>query len=394
MSLEGSIKDFGLADIFQLINLQKKSGILTIQDGEATATITFKDGEIVYALSTKNGEKEKVGALFIKAGKLTEKELDDALQIQEQSGANGDKIGHILVDSGCISKEDLKEALQIQIKDVVFYVLRWIDGWYKFNSRAIEYEQEYQIPVPTDFILMEGIRMLDEWPYIQKQIPSDNIIFTQSDKGEETEILLSSIGPVELNIFNLIDGHRDVKSIVQMATLTEFEVVKNIAALKVSGLICETAESQEVIENPTPLSPLPIEEVRYEDVVQKEILEKGRLWTAVQVAILTFIVSFIFLLFPIGEIGGIKDFMLTRNTLKKIKSEEELQYLHRAIVSYQMVNGTLPTSIEVLKLENFISDVLVTDPWGNQFVYEQRPYGYTLYSKGQDGFADSGDDIR
>lgn len=394
MSLEGSIKDFGLADIFQLINFQKKSGILTVQDGEATATITFKDGEIVYALSTKNGEKEKIGTLFISAGKLTEKELEDALYIQENSGDKGDKIGHILVASGFISKEDLIEALQIQIKDVVFHVLRWMDGWYKFDARDIEYEKKYQIPIPTDFILMEGIRMQDEWPYIQKQIPSDKIIFAQSDKGEETEILFSSLGSVELNIFNLIDGRRDVKSIVQMANLTEFEVFKTLAYLKVSGLICETAESQEAVENPPPLNPLPRGEGRDEDMVRKEGLEKGRLWTAVQIAILTFIVSFIFVLFPIGEIGGIKDFILTRNTFKKIKSEEELQYLHRAIVYYQMVNGTLPASIEVLKLEDFISDVLLTDPWGNQFVYELMPQGYTLYSKGQDGFADSSDDIR
>ena len=31
MALEGTLKDFSLADIFQLIGLQRKTGILTLQ---------------------------------------------------------------------------------------------------------------------------------------------------------------------------------------------------------------------------------------------------------------------------------------------------------------------------------------------------------------------------
>ena len=32
MALEGTIKDFGLPDIFQLIGLQRKTGILTLKN--------------------------------------------------------------------------------------------------------------------------------------------------------------------------------------------------------------------------------------------------------------------------------------------------------------------------------------------------------------------------
>ena len=40
MALEGTIKDFGLPDIFQLIGLQRKTGTLTLQSDKEEVTVT------------------------------------------------------------------------------------------------------------------------------------------------------------------------------------------------------------------------------------------------------------------------------------------------------------------------------------------------------------------
>ena len=50
MALEGTFKDFGLADIFQLIGLQKKTGVLTMR-GEDVKTITSKDAAMLHELT-------------------------------------------------------------------------------------------------------------------------------------------------------------------------------------------------------------------------------------------------------------------------------------------------------------------------------------------------------
>lgn len=44
MALEGTIKDFGLPDIFQLIGLQRKTGVLTLRAKNETVTVTFESG--------------------------------------------------------------------------------------------------------------------------------------------------------------------------------------------------------------------------------------------------------------------------------------------------------------------------------------------------------------
>lgn len=347
MALEGSIKDFGLTDIFQLVNLQKKSGTLTVYQGDKSAIINFEKGQIVYATLTSKGESEK-----------------------EKPG------------------DDIKEALQVQIRDVIFQILRWKDGHYRFEPH-IEYEGKYQISVPIDFILMEGIRMLDEWPYIEDIIPSKDIIFSQCYKWDETDTLFSSLSQDESSVFNLIDGKRDVKTIIDLTQLGEFEVYKILATLHVSGLISKTSTSKKT-----------------DVAIVSGESEKKRLWTAVQIAILTFIVSFILLLLPIREMAGINEIIMSSGRLKRTEAEKELSYLHSAIRYYYLINGVFPESLDLLKKERYLKRGFITDPWGGLFVYEpsksflpakgdlkEIETPYRLYSMGPDRVQGTEDDI-
>ena len=376
MALEGTIKEFGLADILQFISLQKKGGVLTVHHSRMSAAITFYKGQLVYAVSSEREETEKVGRLLITAGKLTEKEINEALHLQEKTG---DKIGKILVTSGLISKEDLKGALQIQIKDVIFQILRWKEGGYRFDMQDIEYDKEYETPVPTDFVLMEGIRMLDEWPYIEGIIPSDSIIFSQCYKSEETERLFSSLSTNEIEVFNLINGQRDIKEIVGLTQFSEFEVYKILATLQVSGLISNTSLSTRVGE-----------------ATAGEREEKRRLWISVQIAILSFTVSFILILMPIKEMLRIHEILAASEMLKIRTAQKELSYIHRAIHYYFLIHGGLPDSLEILHSEQYLKERFIADPWGSPFVFERyNPAGsdYRLYSRGMDRLASTPDDL-
>ena len=49
MALEGTIKDFGLPDIFQLIGLQRKTGLLTLKHEKDEVTVAFENGMVVNA---------------------------------------------------------------------------------------------------------------------------------------------------------------------------------------------------------------------------------------------------------------------------------------------------------------------------------------------------------
>jgi hypothetical protein len=71
MALEGTIKEFGLADIFQLIGLQKKTGILFLKGIDNTINIHFEDGMVVKTEDSQKRPKYLFGNILISRGKIT-----------------------------------------------------------------------------------------------------------------------------------------------------------------------------------------------------------------------------------------------------------------------------------------------------------------------------------
>src|SRR5512137_226208 len=177
MALEGTIRDFGLPDIFQLIGLQRKTGLLTLtnEKDQESVTVTFEGGMVVMADSSARRLEDRLGNVLVKQGKITRERLEEALGVQRQTLQ---RLGHILANASAITTKDLRDALQVQISQIVFRVFRWRDGRYHFApAESVDYDRENFVPMSTDFILMEGIRMVDEWPIIEKKIPSFDIVF-------------------------------------------------------------------------------------------------------------------------------------------------------------------------------------------------------------------------
>ena len=97
MALAGTLKDFSLADIFQLIALQKKTGYLTLRNESDVVTVTFQEGSVVGAESLNKRLEDRLGHVLVKTGRISREELTKALEIQKQTLQ---RLGYILVAEG------------------------------------------------------------------------------------------------------------------------------------------------------------------------------------------------------------------------------------------------------------------------------------------------------
>src|SRR4029079_9896973 len=159
----------------QLIGLQRKTGMLTLMSPDEQVVVAFENGMVVMADSSAKRLEDRLGNVLVKQGKLGKDRLDEALQTQK---ATLQRLGHVLTANNAITPKDLKDALQVQVSQIVFKVFRWRDGDYHFEpTETVDYDRENSVPMSADFILMEGIRMVDEWPIIEKKIPSFDIVF-------------------------------------------------------------------------------------------------------------------------------------------------------------------------------------------------------------------------
>src|SRR5436853_7356750 len=187
MALEGTLKDFSLADIFQLIGLQRKTGVLTLRGKDDTVTVTFLDGKVVAADSLNRRLETRLGSVLMKSGLLTQDQLNRALDIQKETLQ---RLGYVMTHYGIISADSLKQAIQLQILQIVYRLFRWKDGDYHFSQETtIEYDRDNVVPITAESILMEGARMIDEWPIIEKRIRSYGMLFRKKLTDPDTAVV-------------------------------------------------------------------------------------------------------------------------------------------------------------------------------------------------------------
>src|SRR5256884_9851307 len=85
MALSGTLKDFGIADILQLIGHQTKTGRLTLKTGADEVEVFFVDGNVVFASEKARDSRDLLGSLLLRAELVSKERLDEALAIQQRT---------------------------------------------------------------------------------------------------------------------------------------------------------------------------------------------------------------------------------------------------------------------------------------------------------------------
>ena len=115
MALQGTLKDFSITEIIQLIGQQLKTGVLTIRRGKKVVEISFVDGMIVHVYSSYRGKKDLIGEILVKAKRITEEQLDRVLRIQKGTLKY---LGEILVELQLLTKDDVLKVISTQVYEI------------------------------------------------------------------------------------------------------------------------------------------------------------------------------------------------------------------------------------------------------------------------------------
>ena len=262
MAFKGTLREFKVPDILQLISLQKKTGILTFNSQEGFITLIFEDGLIVGIDAFPKKLEMRVGNVFVKQEIISEEMLQRALAIQKRTNQ---KVGEILIGMGLIDEKIIPEVLKIQATQIVLSLFNWKKG--EYNFKVLDYvEKSLRLftPIAVDNLIMEGVQMLDEWPQIKKAIPSEDIVFEPVFLGNKKITLISEydddlqtkdpgvlhLTETEVNLLKFINGKNSVKDIVELGLFTEYKIYKNLFNLFNKGLMKkkEKTEIQEIQE--------------------------------------------------------------------------------------------------------------------------------------------------
>ena len=236
MAIEGPLKELGIHDVFQLLDLSRKTGILRVTSElrQNAGSVYFDEGNVVAAVIHSN--PHPLGSVLLRAGKVTESDLARARGMQ--AGGDTRRLGEILVAIAAVSPRELTTQVRRQAEEVVFELMSWQEGYFSFEDRPVaDLPAEALIRVPTSFLLMEAARRIDEWSRIQKKIPHLGIVpvFAPVADGEGTGAL--DLLPAEWELLAVVDGRRDVRGLAASLGRAEFDVAKTVFGLASAGII-------------------------------------------------------------------------------------------------------------------------------------------------------------
>jgi hypothetical protein len=194
MALQGSLEDFELTDVFQLIQLGQKDGGLRIQTDDDVGIVYFKGGMVIHA---------KTNSI----------------------------LGEPAIDT----------------------ILSWKTGRFVFNPNEETLESTVDLPIQQ--VILEAARRIDEMNKIQKVIPSFDAvvkIVEVPDAGVEK----IHLKPEEWKVLSFVDGMRAIKKIASKANISEFETARILYGLISSGLVKIRQQAETPPSTPTtPPSP-------------------------------------------------------------------------------------------------------------------------------------------
>jgi hypothetical protein len=380
MALEGTLRDFSLADILQLISLQHKTGLLTVRSPADTVTLGFTDGMLVSAESSAQRLDTRLGTVLVKTRRLSAEALARALELQAQTLQ---RLGFILLKNGFCSAQDLRDGLDIQIKRIAYGLFRWTDGDYVFEqTEHVDYDAESTTPIAVERLLMEGARMIDEWPIVEKVVWSLDLIYQRvpvaqpvipaedEDDVEDTEessvarrarekrVDPIRISRAEWSVYELVDGGRTVAEINELAFLSEFDGCKAFFDLVSRGLVEESQPRPEELPREALVADVPVSARLARKPIDLALLVGlGLALLAVFALRLQSRNPLNILTIPPRRVAVVDGFRKAISLLK-------LRRVAEGVDMYTLVSGRLPESIDALVTSHILQAGDLRDPWG------------------------------
>ena len=234
MAIEGPLRELGIHDVFQLLDLSRKTGALRVTSDlrDDEGFVLFDGGRVLHASVRSN--PTSIERILRQAGKITDADIAAAQAVTDRP-AEG--LGDRLVSAGVISQREMERYLRQAIEHVVFELMSWREGFFSFEEKPVgDLPLDARIRISTESLLMEGARRIDEWSRIADKVPSLSVVPSLAPPDAERDSVVDLL-PHEWEVLMMIDGEQDLRAIAGSLGRSEFEVAKIAFGLVSTGVV-------------------------------------------------------------------------------------------------------------------------------------------------------------
>jgi hypothetical protein len=268
---------------------------------------------------------------------------------------------------------------------MIYRLFRWRDGDYHFSQEEkLDYDRENVAPLSAESVLMEGARIMDEWPIIEKRIGSLSNIYRRTDameaalsgKGGKSQPVLSA---EEKTVLTLLDGHRSVQDLIESSALSEFDTCRVLYEIVGRQMAERSGVGEATAPVARPGKPRGVE------APPREGIAPSIGW------FLGFLAAVSFITAPMNPLNGFSLVKGQQPIVREFRhqvSRTRLEQLHFAIQVFYLQNRGYPQDLNYLVVGGLLQPEDLRDSWDREYRYRPTKWGYEIQGFTVDGKPD------
>ncbi|HEX3770649.1 MAG TPA: DUF4388 domain-containing protein [Polyangiaceae bacterium] len=255
IALQGDIAVIPIGAVLQLLQIESRTGLLSVSDGRSEITMSVRNGLIDLVQARGAGREFRLGRYFIELGLVTTEEVERLMREHApskppdsgaRSASPGDDagttgahklIGDLLVDAGRVTRDQLRDGLARQSSELIYEVLRWPRGRFEFRIEALPaLAESAQLGLPVASVVMEGFRRVDEWRVVEAGLGSFESVLAPDLVAIETADL-ERLTKDERRLLEMVDGSRTIRAVIEQSHMSSFDACKVLFQLLEARLV-------------------------------------------------------------------------------------------------------------------------------------------------------------
>ncbi len=396
MPLRGDLKEFGIPEIFQLLEQQAKTGCLQIKTDVKDLEVYFHDGMVVGAFPGGKDPWDYLVGILFRVGYLSEGDVE---RLRKRQATDLRSLKEIIRGEALLGPREIDVLLREHIEELLFPLFQKRRGEFFFlQDKVLPSDWELREPLAAEPLVLEGLRKSDEWPLLKKRIgsfqevPQRQLAFgvagrrslkkglkgvwnklrgkAQEEASEWTEEDLlpegePGLSSAEKAVYSLTDGRRNIEEIIHASLLGEFSACQAFLSLMERGWI-RFAE---------PETATPGLQVAPELASRRERANLIRGALALSVAVVLLLSIQVVTLGPREKRLSVVPIIREEAPLCRLLNHAERDRVLQALEVYHKERGLYPDRLERLVQAQLLREEDLS-LWGpNRFSYMTRPDG-------------------
>lgn len=369
--MQGTLKDFGLAEILQVVAMQQKTGLLRIQSGERLLTFYVEHGVLVSCRDRRGVATDPLLDFLKDSGYL---DAWQVLHLKLEIDEDRADLADLVLQKNLLTEEELDIAIEDMAQDLIYRTYNWSEGTYRFiaGEQALR-GLTHRVSLKMEALLLEAARRVDEWPVLRLRLPGPSVLLAAVTElpdwlDERSRSVLSQL-KTQMRLGELVSSGR----------MSEYDVYEIVAAALEANLtrVLEMPEdkAEETDQEPTAKStPKP-----RAGVARRGPRGPSRLLAAAVIAWALAVCGY-------GMSQLVRSSMAPPSgSSRDLERREAQARLRHELEVYRALKGHYPAELEALTSARLAGDGLMTSAAVASYRPRQRSYQIVFASPDPDG---------